>query len=55
MNTVRTLALVLTVPLLASSAGLTGCEKKSEAPARPAAKGDGQESIFKSRCWQWLG
>jgi len=43
MNTVRTLALVLTVPLLASSAGLTGCEKKSEAPARPAAKGDGQD------------
>ncbi len=37
MNTVRTLALVLTVPLLALSPGLAGCQKKSEAPAKPAA------------------
>ncbi len=36
MNTVRTLAFVLAAPLLALSAGLTGCEKKSDAPAKPA-------------------
>lgn len=37
MNIVRILALVVAVSLFALSAGLAGCEKKSEAPAKPAA------------------
>jgi hypothetical protein len=37
MNTVRTITLALAVPMLALTVGLTGCEKKAETPAKPAA------------------
>lgn len=37
MNIVRTLALVVVVPLLTLHVGLGGCDKKTEAPAKPAA------------------
>lgn len=49
MKTIGTITFALAVPLLALTVGLTGCEKKAEAPAKPAAKtgttasGDGHD------------
>lgn len=43
MNTVRSLSLVLAVPALALALSIGACEKKSESPAKPAAKGDGHD------------
>ena len=43
MKTFRFLALTFAIPALALALSMSGCEKKAETPAKPAAKGDGHD------------